>query len=384
MKLVHICLNGPFTDNLTYQENLLTKYHVKLGYEVYVITSRYIWDSNGNLKITNDKNYKNKDGVNVIRLDIKGKQNFNSKFKRYNLLYETLSKIDADILFIHGGNFVDLKTIKRFLQNNNRIAYLDNHCDKSNSGTNFLSYNILHKIIWKHYINKINPFIKKYYGVMPSRVDWLIDVYGIDKNKCELLVMGADNELTKKYSNSMNVKKIKAKMGIKNDDFVIVTGGKIDKAKYQTILLMKAIQLINNPKIKLFIFGSISDELKNEFNSLCNDNIVYLGWANEEKSYYYFSMADIVIFPGRHSVYWEQVVALKKPIICKYWKGTTHVDLGGNILYLYEDSIDEISNIIEKVVNDKPFLKELKNAAESSKSSQFLYSEISKKALEIE
>lgn len=53
MKITHICLNGPVTDNLQYQDNLLPKYHKKLGYDVSVITSKYVFNKEGQLTIDN-------------------------------------------------------------------------------------------------------------------------------------------------------------------------------------------------------------------------------------------------------------------------------------------------------------------------------------------
>ena len=37
MKIVHLCLCSFFPDNYSYQENLLPKYHKRLGYDVEVI-----------------------------------------------------------------------------------------------------------------------------------------------------------------------------------------------------------------------------------------------------------------------------------------------------------------------------------------------------------
>ena len=39
MKVLHICICGPFTDGLSYQENELIEQHVALGHEVTVIAS---------------------------------------------------------------------------------------------------------------------------------------------------------------------------------------------------------------------------------------------------------------------------------------------------------------------------------------------------------
>lgn len=51
-KIVHVCLCGPVTDGWSYQDNLLSKYHKELGYEVSIITSEWIWGEDGNLKRT--------------------------------------------------------------------------------------------------------------------------------------------------------------------------------------------------------------------------------------------------------------------------------------------------------------------------------------------
>ena len=51
MKIVHVCLAGiGVTDGWTYQENLLTKYHKKLGHDVTIITSQWVRNELGGLK----------------------------------------------------------------------------------------------------------------------------------------------------------------------------------------------------------------------------------------------------------------------------------------------------------------------------------------------
>ena len=40
MKIVHICISGPYIDNWGYQENLLPEYLTDLGTDNYVVTSK--------------------------------------------------------------------------------------------------------------------------------------------------------------------------------------------------------------------------------------------------------------------------------------------------------------------------------------------------------
>src|SRR5699024_9219429 len=149
MKITHIDLYGPVNDNLTYQDNLLPKYHKEIGLDVSMITSKYIWDK-GKIKIDNRKVYYNEYGIKTIRLKNKFNTSIQSKFKKYHDLYETINNENPDILFIHGVQFLDIKKIIKYVKENPEITlYVDNHADFSNSATNWISKNILHKIIWK-------------------------------------------------------------------------------------------------------------------------------------------------------------------------------------------------------------------------------------------
>ncbi len=384
-KIVHLCMCGPVTDGWSYQDNLLTKYHRKLGYEVTIITSQWIWGNDGKLAVDESAEYVNEHDVKVIRLPIKNpKHNIESKFKRYENFEQTLKEVKPDILFIHGCQFLDLKYVRKYVKEHSAVkVYIDNHADFSNSGTNFLSKNVLHKGVWKHGAQRILPYVEKFYGVLPARVDFLVDMYQIPRDKTELLVMGADDELVKQNEAEEVKLSVRKKLSLAEDDFVVITGGKIDYAKRQTLLLMKAIQQINNPKVKLIVFGSVEDDIKREFDELCqqDDRIRYIGWIKADDSYQYFAASDLAVFPGRHSVMWEQVAGQGIPMVCKYWDGTTHVDVGGNTKFLYDDTVEEIKKMIEKLINTEDY-REMKEIAETKGKEVFSYELISRRCIQ--
>lgn len=385
MKIVHICLCGPVTDGWNYQDNMLTKYHRKMGNEVTIITCQSVWGSNGDLEIDNRSVYINENDVKVIRLKNKIGKNVNSKLKVYKDLYKNIEMEDPDILFIHGVGFLDIITIKRYLKTNNNVrVFVDNHCDFSNSATSWISLNILHKGLWRNMTKIINPYTEKFYGVMPARVDFLIDIYNAPKEKTELLVMGGDDEKIAEARNPLIIEELRDSLNINKNDFIIITGGKIDEAKAQTLLLMEAVKKINRDDVKLIIFGSVVERLKDKFMKLCDNNIIkYVGWISSDESYKYFELSDLVVFPGRHSVFWEQVVAQGKPMICKYWEGTTHVDVGGNVRFILKDDIDEIYSIILGIVKNKNNYIEMKKVSEYKGSKEFSYRNIASKSIRI-
>lgn len=382
MKIVHICLCGAMTDGFNYQENVITKYHRKLGYDVTIIASQWIWGTDGKLQKTDKNNYLNADGVKMIRLPIKN-GNVNNRLKIYTNLYESVEKERPDILFIHDCQFLDIITLSQYARKHKNVRiYVDNHVDYSNGAHGWISKNVLHRGLWRHCVKDIEPYVTKFYGVLPARVDFLKELYDVPAEKCELLVMGADDELAEKASSPIVKTRIRDKYQIKKEDFLIVTGGKIDKWKTQTLLLMQAVQA-NKNNIRLIVFGSVTNELKNEVTALADGyKIQYVGWMNSEQSYELFAAADLVVFPGRHSVFWEQVAGQGIPMIVKDWPGTHHVDLGGNVTFLQNDSVDEIKKKIEEIHNNPQLYKKMKECAETKGKEFFSYSNIAKRSLE--
>lgn len=384
-KVVNICLYGPVTDGWSYQDNLLPKYQKENGNDVTVITSKWIWNSDGKLVKTDEQDYYNEYGIHTIRLDIKGDKALTSKFKRFKGLYSQLEKEKPDIIFVHCFQFLDIDDVIRYAKKHvGVIIYVDNHCDFSNSATNWISKNILHKIVWKSMAKKLNPYVKKFFGVIPARVDFLAEMYGLPREKIELLEMGADDEKVQKAADKSKISNLRKKYGIKESDFLIMTGGKIDQAKQQTLLLMEAVKELSNKfPVKLIVFGSVSNELKDKVNELSDGTVVnYIGWIQPDDSYDFFSAADLVVFPGRHSVFWEQVVGIGKPLVVKYWDGTTHVQVNGNAEFLMKDTAEEIKNKISGILdNDKYKYNQMLVAATGKAKQRFSYREIALRSL---
>ncbi|MBR3352210.1 MAG: glycosyltransferase family 4 protein [Erysipelotrichaceae bacterium] len=365
---------------------MLPKFHKKRGYDVEVIASTQSFDSNGKVcYLDKTGTYQNEYDIKVTRLPYKSSSKVWKKLKRYVGTEKALEEANPDILFIHGCQFLDIDKIVNYLKKHNDVVtYVDNHADFSNSATNWISKNVLHKIIWKNCAHQIEPYVRKFYGVLPIRVEFLTDIYKLPANKCELLVMGADDDLVEKAKKTNARQYIRKKYGIKEDDFLVLTGGKIDRWKTQTLLLMKAVQKIDKEKLKLIVFGSVIQELRDQvINLVDGDKIKYIGWVDAKNSYDYFEAADLVVFPGRHSVMWEQVTGQGIPMIVKSWPGTHHVDLGGNVRFLYTDSVEEIQKEIELLISNVDDYRHMKTVAEQNGMNVFSYKKIAEKAINL-
>lgn len=381
MKICHVCLSAFYCEGYSYQENLLPRFHKRLGYEVDIIASLQSFDADGRpCLLDHTEEYVNDDGVHVVRLDYAAPKSACRILRKYTGLWGELERSAPDILFVHGVQSSENATLVRYVRLHPGVRmFMDNHADYSNSATNWLSRYVLHRIIWRHYARLVEPYVERFWGVLPARVDFLVENYGLPREKCDLLLMGADDDEVSRASDPAVRTAVRERFGFAEDDFVVVTGGKIDNAKRQTLLLMDAVQSMGE-HVRLLVFGPVVPEMGGEFEGRFDPNrMVHVPWANASESYDYFASADVVCFPGRHSVYWEQAVAMGKPLIVKRWPGSGHVNVCGNVLFLDEDSVEVIATMLNKIaLGNGPSSSQLNSAAR-----RFLYSDIAKRSVGI-
>ena len=378
MKIVHLCLSCFYIDNYSYQENMLPKYHVKMGHEVTVIASSFSFDEKGKgCYLTVPSVRMDNNGYKVIRLAYKKPLKVNRILRRYENFYDTLVAEKPDLIFAHGVTMGDNLLLIKYLKSNPHVKlYGDHHGDYINSATTFLSKNVLHKIIWRYYVKKLEPFLIKCFGVTPMRCRFLKEMYHLNPDIVEFLPMGVDDEAIP--NNRLEVRKdIRNELGVPADAFLIITGGKIDMRK-NTHVLLEAINRINNPNLHLVICGVLSPEmeyLKERFDS----NIHYLGWCNAERVMECMVAADLACFPGTHSTLWEQAVGVGLPAILKRWEEMTHMNVNDNCLFVDGENLEELQYTIKQMLS-KDFYNKQKQKSIIAKTS-FLYSDIAKKAI---
>lgn len=347
MKILHLMLGCFYIDNYSYQENYLPKYHKMQGHDVEIVASLFTFDENGKGKwLPKAGQYTNEYGIPVTRLAFADRA-MAARLRYYEGLQEELDRIAPELIFIHGVQFMDISIVARYCKKHPQVkVFADNHSDFSNSATNWLSKHILHRIVWRSCAQKINPYVTKFYGVLPARVDFLINEYKLPKEKVELLVMGADDDSVAAASKPEIRKQIREKYGIADDDILIMTGGKIDSNKPQTLILMEAVNAMAAEHVKLLVFGTVTPELKEAFDAQLSPRVQYVGWKKSEQIYEEFAAADLIAFPGLHSVLWEQAVGMGKPCIFRKIEGFRHIDLDGNCVYFGEDTPTDYIRVI--------------------------------------
>ncbi len=385
MRILHVCLGERFVDGYGYQENIMTKLHKQMGHEVFVLAST--------LSLVNKKpgfvdssEYVNEYGIPVKRLAYVSwlPKKLAVKLRLYKGTLKSIERIEPDIIFIHEATFLDVKQIVKYKRGHKDVRiFVDSHTDYINSARNWLSMNILHKLVYRWCYKQIVPYTTIFFGTLPIRNQFLKEVYLVPEDMIELLPMGIDLTDIKEVDRSVVRKEMREQYGYREEDFVVITGGKLEKRK-NTVELIKAIISIDNPNVKLFLFGSISENIKQEAEKLISENanrVVYGGWAKSEEIYKYLLVGDLCVFPGTHSSIWEQAVGMGVPCLFKRWENITHIDLGGNCILMDDCSSDYIAKEIETLSNDREKLAQLRQVAAERGPKVFSYEEIAKRAV---
>lgn len=385
MKIVHICLAARYVEGFGYQENIIPQIHKEIGYEVLILTSEYDFGSDYKRKKRDKTDYVNEYGIHIKALKNSTRYGFLSRFNDYDGVTAELEEFSPDIIFVHGGQFLALKDVVCYCKKNKSVKlYIDQHADYYNTPVKTLKQRIVHKVLIGHWMRKAVKYTSKFWGVTPWRCEYLHKVYGIPKKKIDLLVMGGDERYIRFDKKSEIRQKIRNQLNISDKDFVVISGGKISKTK-NIHLLMQAIHELNIDNLKLIVFGQPLEDIKEEFYKLAKSkSIVYVNWIKSENVYDYFLASDLAVFPGTHSVLWEQVCACGIPTVFKDWPGMHHVDIGGNSVFLEDDSVVEISRVVLKIYNDKELYENMKKVATDKGIKEFSYKNIAKKAIEIQ
>lgn len=381
-KITHLMLSSHYKDNTGYQEYLLTKFHKKLGFDVSLISFQNDYD-------THPLTYTNNIGVKIILLGIhkRSKIHFieviqNIFCKRAINVIETLEKESPDIIFAHGCQSIDNLSILKYKHRHPHTKiFIDQHGDYNIMPIKRLSQIVFQRIVCRYIANQLYKICDKYWGVTPWRIQYLEEVYHLPKTKLGLLLMGGDDTKIDFQHRTEIRQSIREKYGITDSNILITTGGRIEPGK-NIHLLIKAINNNNNPKIKLLIFGKPTPDFEKPFYNLITDSnkVIYIGWINSDEVYNYFFASDLVVFPGAHSVLWEQAVASGVPCAFKYWEGMNHVDIGGNCIFIKDISPESINHSLNKILSNNHLTK-MKQIASTADRKEFFYSYIAKKSI---
>lgn len=386
MKILHCCLACFYIDGYSYQENILPKYHQRMGHDVQIVASRLNYENNKVLTLSAPGSYMNEDGIQVTRLDYASAvpNVLRRKIRLYKGFKSYLNTLKPEAIFLHDVNFASLLTVANYCRRNPGVQVVaDSHTDHVNSGSNWWSRKILHGLFYRTIIQLADRHIKQYYGTTPIRCNYLSSVYGVRPSKVALLPFGADDDVLFELDMNKLKSEFRQTWKIPESSLIVVSGGKIDRRKN----IHELIQACSNFDMKdlvLVVFGTPDDEMEKLISSfIAQKNLILLGWQNTVEIYKTLLIADLAVFPGTHSVLWEQAVGSGIPCIFKNWEGMTHVDVGGNCHFVETGSAKELKAILNSILKGEKNLTQLTHNSRTLGPQRFSYSRISQNAIEL-
>lgn len=351
MRIVNI--EDFFHPNAGYQINIVPKYFVKFGHEVFIITSEIDKVPDGLTSFFGkdnieeyDREYENATGVKIIRLPIyrfvSGRAIFTSDLK------ETVKKLNPDILYAHGNDTLSAMMFVSKLGKLNYALVSDSHMLEMASTNRF---NKLFRLFYRYCITpKIkkhkmlvirtqnDSYVKKHLGIPLSQAPWIS--YGSD-----MLLFHPDKEIKKSF---------RKKNEISDSDFVILYAGKLDEAKGGMFLADAIEQIFNTrKKIVFVIVGNTSDAYGNmveEKMKKSQNRIIRFPTKKYTELAEFYQSADLVVFPRQCSLSFYDVQACGVPVLSE--DNNINVDRcshGNGWTFVANDKNDFRKKIIEVV-----------------------------------
>ncbi len=336
MRIVMITLGGIFTEGMTYQDNLLANQLKDDGNDVTVIATCYTYKNGKCIEVKEEDSVLD-NGIRLIRMKYKNiLGNFISKkIRMVKGLYSFLEENKPDIVFFHGIQSFDLYSVSRYIKYHPSVKlYVDNHADYYNSAKNCLSKHVLHKIFYKMIIQKSLPYINKVFCVSYESHEFAIDVYDVPVDKSELYPLGG--VVLDEDSRNEKRRMVRYKLGLKNEDILMVHSGKMDSLK-QTEEVLKAFRRTPSDRLHLVLIGSLSDKISENVGRLMltDKRIKYLGWKKGDKLIEYLCACDLYVQPGSQSVTMQNAACCKSALALYPYKSHK---------YLLKDSVFYIKN----------------------------------------
>ena len=388
MRILHLCLAATYVDRYGYQENILPRAHKAGGHDVMILASTESLEAGKGHVYLRPSDYLNEDGIPVRRIPYVRwlPAPIARKVRAYRGVGRTLEEFRPDVIFMHDAQTAAVHPVCRYCREHPQTRlYIDSHTDSVNSARGWFSRNILHGILYRSYVQCTIPFTRRYYGTLPARVEFYRDFYGTPAARTTYLPFGVDDISVPRSRFEGIRRESRGSFGLKDGDFVIVTGGKIEKRK-NTLALMEAFKALSpgHPDARLLIFGEPDAQTAGDFRRLAEGTpgIICAGWVKASETCRCLLAGDLACFPGTHSTLWEESAGYGLPGLYRKWEGMGHIDLGGNARLLDGDAdAEEIRKAICEIMDNPEVFKSMKEAAMKLGPDYFSYSRIARDAI---
>lgn len=312
-RIVHISAASPYMDEGSYQDTLFANAEIENYPSVTFVTTNIVFNPDGSREVCSPRSYRNSKGVQIIRFA----SHRTVTRSRGNVfgLYRILRELNPDFIMDHGFCPTSSLAVVLYKRRNQDCKVVadshmtrDNYDDKS-LGVRERTLNLIQYLIGKLYFKQCD----KVYGITSQTVEMIEELWGVPKEKTEVLPLGYDDSKIDLDNQKHIRRSFREKHRISEAALVFSHGGKLVRNK-RTLELVRAFKAF--PEAKLIVFGNFADiEYENLVKKENSDNVIYMGYLNTEQIYELYLSSDAAAFPGKPSCLRQEAVACGLPII---------------------------------------------------------------------
>ncbi len=363
MKILHISLYAHYTEGMLYQENVLIDMNRKDGHDVTIITDVERYEG-GKLVKGPEEDRIMANGARLIRLKHDRVINsfFTEKIQKCRKLRKYLEEIQPDTILYHGVNGYEMMDVAKYCKEHPEcLFYMDSHEDYTNSAMTFAS-KTFYKFIHGHFVHKALPQVDKVLYIGIQMKEWLKDIYNIPDEKMEFMALGGIIYSAEQQSAARQ--DIINRYALPKDAIILAHSGKLEAGK-RTAELLTAFSKVKDPRLALFVFGSIPEDMESTLRPLieADSRIHFMGWKVNKEIEQFLAGVDLYCQPGGQSSTFETAICcgcVNMTYPHATYKDETYSDCDGDN-YFFVDGTEDMVNVF-KQITDNPMVLEQKKA----------------------
>ncbi len=388
MKIVHIVQH--YMPGHTYQENYLPAEMQKLGHDVTILSGV------DNPEFYTDALHQPGDSITDKDVNVRYvKMRYKSLHTQIDGLYARLTEEKPDLVFVHGFLIARNFDLVRYANKHQDCAFCaDTH------ETYLLAFNACFSGSFKDRIRRILYFrivyrlwrrqMEKRYTVIfyvtPPRKTYAIKELGFSEQKLKPLWLGAEMESLPYDRKAALRTEIRTRLNIPADAKILILAGKLDEKK-RPVELAEAFARLNDARWWLVYVGSVEEDIRERIDHAAGDTgrICYTGFISGEAVLEYIAASDLAVYPGAHSVLWEQTVCLGIPAAFHEPEPGDAAHLSDaaepNAVFLKSGSAEELYGLLQDLTQDEAQLATMGERARRYGAGHLSYTELAKRAI---
>lgn len=356
MKIVHVI--DYFQPKLGYQEPNLASEQLKMGHNVFVITSdRYspaIYDGDAVKQVLGERIRKSgcyiEEGLPTVRLNI--------LFEHFPAIWvsgleKQILNLQPDLVHVHGVATFSAIRVAGLKKKANFKLIVDDHMT---FGASRSPLRCLYPVFKHTFAKKILKHSDLLVGVSSTSKQFMYEKYNFPLERIELIPLGAD--ITRFHFDPQARQQIRETFALSDDAIVFIYAGKVVPVKGPHILIDAAIKLAKqHPNVYVIVVGNGPDdyiqEMKDKIKKNCLEkHFIFNKAVPNDQLHQYYSAADVAVWPREASLSMMEAMSCNLPIIISAESEVSERLEYNNGLQYWREDAEDLRLQMEKMLDE--------------------------------